>query len=71
MPVMFIPAAAGLINSWAVIRPSLVQYIFITFFTTFLVMGAAGISTQYVIRRGKAKNNQVKQVVTKGKESAE
>ena len=71
MPVMFIPAAAGLINSWAVIRPSLVQYIFITFFTTFLVMGAAGISTQYVIRRGKAKNNQVKQVVTEGKESAQ
>lgn len=53
MPVMFIPAAVGLIDSWSVIRSSVFQYIVITVISTILVMGVAGVVTQYIIRRGK------------------
>ncbi len=53
MPVMFIPAAVGLIDSWDIVKRSILQYLVITIVSTFLVMGAAGVVTQYVIRRGK------------------
>lgn len=53
MPLMFIPAAVGLLESWDIIRPSWIQYILITVFTTFIVMVAAGLVTQAVIRRTK------------------
>ncbi|MBM6993879.1 MAG: CidA/LrgA family protein [Prevotella sp.] len=53
MPVIFVPAAAGLIDSWAVIEKSLLQYIVITVLSTFVVMGVAGWVTQYAIRRGR------------------
>ena len=53
MPVMFIPAAVGLLESWDIIRPSWIQYILITVSTTFIVMVAAGLVTQAVIRRTK------------------
>ena len=53
MPPMFIPAAVGLLESWDIIRPSWIQYILITVSTTFIVMVAAGLVTQAVIRRTK------------------
>lgn len=53
MPLMFIPAAVGLLESWDIIRPSWIQYILITVSTTFIVMIAAGLVTQAVIRRTK------------------
>lgn len=53
MPLMFIPAAVGLLESWDIIRPSWIQYILITVSTTFIVMVAAGLVTQAVIRRTK------------------
>ncbi|WP_294404757.1 CidA/LrgA family protein [uncultured Ruminococcus sp.] len=53
MPLMFIPAAVGLLESWDIIRPSWIQYILITVSTTFIVMVAAGLVTQVVIRRTK------------------
>lgn len=49
MPVMFIPAAAGLLNSWDVIKPSLGYYLVITVVSTIVVMAAAGKVTQAVI----------------------
>lgn len=51
MPLMFIPAAVGLLDSWEVIRPAWVQYLVITVVSTFAVMIAAGRVTQAVIRR--------------------
>ena len=51
MPLMFIPAAVGLLDSWEVMRPSWVQYVVITVVTTFAVMIVAGRVTQAVIRR--------------------
>ena len=51
MPMMFIPAAVGLI----IISGSLVKYVVVTFVTTFVVMGVSGLVTQGIIRRGKSK----------------
>ena len=53
MPVMFIPAAVGLIDSWQSIADSLLQYVAVTVISTFVVMGASGWITQFVIRKGK------------------
>ena len=50
MPVMFIPAAVGLMTSWEILRPSWVAYIVITLITTILVMALSGFATQIVIR---------------------
>lgn len=55
MPMMFIPAAVGLVNSWDIISSSLLKYIIVTFVTTFVVMGVSGLITQFVIRKGKTK----------------
>lgn len=55
MPVMFIPAAAGLMESWGIIADSPVPYVLITFLTTFIVMGVSGAVTQFIIRKGKKK----------------
>lgn len=51
MPVMFIPAAVGLMESWDVIRPSWLTYILVTVISTILVMGISGVVTQQIIRR--------------------
>ena len=39
MPVMFIPAAVGLLNAWDVLRPVVVPVVVVTVVTTVLVMG--------------------------------
>lgn len=52
MPVMFIPAAVGLIESWGVIKQSWVSYLFIMVATTAGVMVVAGRVTQLLIRKG-------------------
>lgn len=55
MPVMFIPAAVGLIDTWESIAESAVQYLVVILVSTIIVMASAGIVTQYVIRKGKKK----------------
>ena len=50
MPVMFIPAAVGLMDSWQIIKPALFSYIVITVLTTFLVMAVSGKVVQWMIR---------------------
>lgn len=52
MPVMFIPAAVGLIDSWGAIGDRWLQYVFVMVVTTFIVMAVAGYATQYLIRKG-------------------
>lgn len=56
MPVMFIPPAVGLIDSWGIIRSSWLQYLVIIVVTTVLVMAAAGRVTQFFIRKGGEKD---------------
>lgn len=53
MPLMFIPAAVGLTQSWGIIRPALVPIIVITLVSTAAVMAVSGKVTQYMIRKGR------------------
>lgn len=53
MPMMFIPAAVGLMNSWDMIRPRLIPYAVVMVVSLICVMIAAGRATQFIIRKGK------------------
>lgn len=53
MPVMFVPAAVGLMDSWDAIASKWLQYIVITILTTFFVMAVSGYCTQLLIRKKK------------------
>ena len=55
MPVMFIPAAVGLMESFGLLLPSLGAYLALMAVSTFAVMAVAGRVTQAVIRRQSAK----------------
>lgn len=52
MPVLFIPAAVGLMTSWDLISSALMEYIAITVLALAAVMIVAGHCTQFVIRHG-------------------
>lgn len=56
MPLMFIPAAVGLIESWDKISPIVFELIVITAVSTVLVMVLSGRVTQWVIRRENRKS---------------
>ncbi len=58
MPVMFIPAAAGLLDSWGILKPVLVPVAVITVVSTIVVMLVSGHVTQFVTRHGKAFNEE-------------
>ena len=51
MPIMFVPAAAGLLDSWNILKPSWLYYLVITVVTTFVVMAVSGIITQFLIKK--------------------
>ena len=51
MPLMFIPAAVGLMASWSVIRANLLAYLIIAAVSTVAVMAVSGLVTQGVLRR--------------------
>ncbi len=55
MPLMFIPAAVGLLESWEVLRPVFLPIVSITVLSTVAVMAAAGLCTQSVIRSARKK----------------
>ncbi len=52
MPVMFIPAAVGLISSWDVLKAHWLSYVTVTLVSTVLVMAVSGLVTQAVIGKG-------------------
>lgn len=60
MPVMFIPAGAGLLESWGALQPFWLPVCIITAATTVLVMAVTGRVTQAIIRTQK-KNKEGKQ----------
>lgn len=62
MPLMFIPAAVGLTESWDRIQPILVPLVVMTAVTTVLVMASAGCVTQAVQRRNRNKQEEGKNV---------
>ena len=51
MPVMFIPAAVGLLDSWSALQSIWLPVIVITILTTIIVMAVTGRVTQHMIRR--------------------
>ena len=51
MPIMFIPAGVGLLDSWRSLRPILIPVLVITVVSTIFVMGISGKVTQFVIRK--------------------
>lgn len=53
MPLLFIPAAVGLINSWQVLRSIIIPVGVITAVSTIVVMVCAGRVTQRFMRRKK------------------
>ncbi len=53
MPVMFIPAAVGLMTAWDALRPVCVPVLVLTAATTVIVMAVTGRVTQAIIRREK------------------
>ena len=50
-PLMFIPAAVGLLETWDVIAPAWLEYVAVTVISTWVVMIVSGRVTQFVIRR--------------------
>lgn len=53
MPLMFIPAGVGLVTSWEQLQPILLPVCVITVISTFVVMVAAGKTTDFLMRRRK------------------
>ena len=55
MPLVFIPAAVGLVDSWGLISDSWYMYVVVLFVTTVVVMAVSGLTTQLVMRHGTEK----------------
>lgn len=49
MPLMFIPAAVGLLISWKALKDILIPVILITILSTVIVMAVTGKVTQHII----------------------
>lgn len=57
MPVMFIPAAVGLMDSFSLLSDALIAYAVILVVSTVAVMAVSGRVTQAVIRRQREKED--------------
>lgn len=58
MPLMFVPAAVGLTQSWGTLRPILIPVAVILAVSTVAAMAVSGRVTQLVIRREKKRMDQ-------------
>lgn len=56
MPLMFIPAGVGLLESWGVLGPIVLKIAVITVVSTVVVMAVSGRVTQGVIRSQRKRN---------------
>lgn len=57
MPLMFIPAAVGLLVSWDVLKDICIPVIIITILTTVIVMIVTGKVTQFMIKLERMNRN--------------
>ncbi len=55
MPLLFIPAGVGLLDSWGVLQPVIVPIAVILVVSTVAVMGVSGRVTQFFLRMDKKK----------------
>lgn len=60
MPLMFIPAGVGLMESWSDLSSMLVEVIVIILVSTVLVMGISGKVTEIVLKRSAEKKGETK-----------
>lgn len=51
MPLMFIPAAVGILESWGVVKPWFVPLLAFTLLSTILVMAVTGKITQFAVEK--------------------
>lgn len=58
MPLMFIPAIVGLMDSWGVLKRIAVPVFVTSVFSTILVMGIGGMVTQKMIRKERRKDHE-------------
>ena len=58
MPVMFIPAAVGLMEIVPQLRGALLPIAVVVVITTVIVMAASGLTAQFIIRREAAKEHE-------------
>lgn len=58
MPVMFIPAGVGLMESWGALKPMFVLVCVVTFVVVVVVMAVTGRVSQWIIRRDEDKGGQ-------------
>lgn len=52
MPLMFLPPAVGVIESWDLIQEAWLPYVVVTVVSTVVVMAVSGRVTQRIIRKG-------------------
>ena len=57
MPIMFVPPAAGLLETWGIVHTGLWQYLLLTVVSTVVVMVVSGLVTQLVIKSGRKREN--------------
>ena len=55
MPLMFIPASAGLIDVWPSLKPVLIPLLIMTLLSTVLVMVVSGKVTEFIIKLDEGK----------------
>ena len=60
MPLMFIPASAGLIDIWPTLKPVLIPLLIMTVISTVLVMVVSGKVTEFVIKLDNKKQKESK-----------
>ena len=60
MPLMFIPAGVGLMESWEDLNSMLVEVVVIILVSTVLVMGVSGKVTELVLKRSANKKGETK-----------
>ncbi len=53
LPILFIPAAVGLMDSWDLLKSSWLLYLVVIVISTVVVMAVAGLVTQAVMRHRK------------------
>ncbi len=53
MPLLFVPAAVGLIDTWDELQASLTAYVTIIIAVTLIVMIATGLITQWFLRHSR------------------
>ena len=56
LPLLFVAPTVGLMEYWDLLKPVLLPFVLISLVVTALVMGAAGLVTKWIIRKGEQKD---------------